>query len=53
MLGVYSHLIVIIVGYVASLFFSKPVLDKNLLYSGWKEARQKERNGTSVELRAV
>jgi solute:Na+ symporter, SSS family len=34
MLGVYSHLIVIIVGYVASLFFPKPVIDRNLLYSG-------------------
>ena len=31
MLGVYSHLIVVIVGYVASLFFPKPDLDKNLL----------------------
>ncbi|WP_240347938.1 sodium:solute symporter [Longitalea arenae] len=52
MLGVYSHLVVIVVGYIASLFFPKPVLDKNLLYSGWKEARkngQKER----VALRAV
>jgi SSS family solute:Na+ symporter len=36
MLGVYSHLIVIGVGYVASLFFPKPVLDRNLLYSGLK-----------------
>ncbi|MEO5564809.1 MAG: sodium:solute symporter [Chitinophagaceae bacterium] len=36
MLGVYSHLIVIVVGYVASLFFPKPVLDRNLLYSGLK-----------------
>jgi solute:Na+ symporter, SSS family len=34
MLGVYSHLVVIGVGYVASLFFPKPVIDKNLLYSG-------------------
>jgi len=41
MLGVYSHLIVIGVGYVASLFFPKPVLDKNLLYSGWLEGRRK------------
>jgi solute:Na+ symporter, SSS family len=32
MLGVYSHLIVIVVGYIASLFFPKPVLDSNLLY---------------------
>lgn len=43
MLGVYSHLIVIGVGYVASLFFPKPVIDKNLLYSGWLEARRNDR----------
>jgi len=43
MLGVYSHLIVIGVGYIASLFFPKPELDKNLLYTGWKEARRLER----------
>jgi SSS family solute:Na+ symporter len=43
MLGVYSHLIVIGVGYVASLFFPKPVIDKNLLYSGWKEGRREAR----------
>ncbi len=30
MLGVYSHLIVLVVGYVASLFFPKPDLDKGL-----------------------
>jgi SSS family solute:Na+ symporter len=40
MMGVYSHFIVIGVGYVASLFFPKPVLDKNLLYSGWLEAKR-------------
>ncbi|WP_227686911.1 sodium:solute symporter [Spirosoma arboris] len=38
MLGVYSHLVVIGVGYVASLFFPKPKLDTNLLYSGWRNA---------------
>lgn len=43
MLGVYSHLVVIAVGYVASLFFPKPVIDKNLLYSGWKAGRRAER----------
>lgn len=43
MLGVYSHLIVVGVGYTASLFFPKPELDKNLLYSGWLEERRKER----------
>ena len=40
MLGVYSHFIVIIVGYVASLFFPKPILDKSLLYSGWLSAKR-------------
>lgn len=39
MLGVYSHLVVIVVGYIASLFFPKPVLEKNLLYSSWKQNR--------------
>jgi SSS family solute:Na+ symporter len=39
MLGVYSHLIVIVVGSIASLFFPKPVLEKNLLYSSWKANR--------------
>jgi len=43
MLGVYSHLIVIIVGYTASLFFPKPEINKNLLYSGWRESRRTER----------
>jgi solute:Na+ symporter, SSS family len=43
MLGVYSHLIVIGVGYIASLFFPKQVIDKNLLYSGWLEGRRMEK----------
>ncbi|CAG5016955.1 Sodium/glucose cotransporter [Dyadobacter sp. CECT 9275] len=43
MLGVYSHLIVVVVGYLASLFFPKPVVDKRLLYSGWLERRREER----------
>ena len=43
MLGVYSHLVVIIVGYIASLFFPKPELDPNLLFSGWRETRKKEK----------
>lgn len=41
MLGVYSHLVVIGVGYVASLFFPKPEVDKNLLYSGWREQQRR------------
>jgi solute:Na+ symporter, SSS family len=43
MLGVYSHLVVIGVGYVASLFFPKPQLDKNLLFSGWRENQRQEK----------
>lgn len=41
MLGVYSHLVVIVVGYVASLFYPKPELEPNLLYSGWRKNRSK------------
>ena len=48
MLGVYSHLIVIGVGYVASLFFPKPVLDKQLLYSGWLEERRLEKQQAAL-----
>jgi SSS family solute:Na+ symporter len=43
MLGVYSHLVVIVVGYVASLFFPKPQIDRNLLYSGWRAERREEK----------
>ncbi|MBD1424626.1 sodium:solute symporter [Sphingobacterium arenae] len=43
MLGVYSHLVVIVVGYVASLFFPKPELDPNLYYRGWKANRKLDR----------
>jgi len=48
MLGVYSHLVVIVVGYVASLFFPKPALDQNLLFSGWRKARKLERKSRLV-----
>jgi SSS family solute:Na+ symporter len=40
MLGVYSHLVVIIVGYIASLFYPKPDISKNLLYSGWLNSKR-------------
>jgi SSS family solute:Na+ symporter len=36
MFGVYRHLFFIFIGYFASLFFPKPVLDKNLFYQKWK-----------------
>ncbi|MFV0605240.1 MAG: sodium:solute symporter [Niabella sp.] len=41
MLGVYSHLVVIVVGYLASLFYPKPKLQENLLYSSWRKNRHK------------
>jgi SSS family solute:Na+ symporter len=40
MLGVYSHLIVIGVGYLASLCYPKVAVDKKLLYSGWLELKR-------------
>lgn len=42
MLGVYSHLVVIGVGYIASLFFPKPVINENLLFSSWYKNRHRE-----------
>lgn len=41
MLGVYSHLIVIVVGYVASLFFKKQDLGEQLTIYSFLEARKK------------
>ncbi len=40
MLGVYSHVVVIVVGYLASLFYPKPQINPNLLFSGWRKARR-------------
>ncbi|GAA4730238.1 sodium:solute symporter [Flavisolibacter ginsenosidimutans] len=42
MLGVYSHLVVIGVGYLASLAFPKPEVNPNLLYSGWRQQRMRK-----------
>ncbi|MEQ8472899.1 MAG: sodium:solute symporter [Marinoscillum sp.] len=39
MLGVYSHLVLFIVGYLASLFFDKPAL-KGLTYKEWNDERK-------------
>lgn len=41
MLGVYSHLIVLVVGYLASLFFPKPALGEQLTIYSFLEARKK------------
>ncbi|WP_114781697.1 sodium:solute symporter [Botryobacter ruber] len=49
MLGVYSHLIVIGVGYLASLFFPKPDLDRNLTFRDWNATRKLEKAGRKKE----
>jgi len=40
MLGVYSHFVLFIVGYLASFFFPKPELDENLTIYSWIKKRQ-------------
>ena len=47
MLGVYSHVLLIVVGYIASLFFPKPEINRNLLFSGWREGRNTDNNATT------
>jgi SSS family solute:Na+ symporter len=43
MLGVYSHILVVVVGYISSLFFPKPSINENLLYSGWLKLRRERK----------
>ncbi len=40
MLGVYSHVIVLVVGYIASLFFKTPLAPKELTIYGYLEERK-------------
>ncbi|MBQ7423093.1 MAG: sodium:solute symporter [Prevotella sp.] len=42
MLGVYSHLIVLVVGYLASFLFKTPLADKELTIYGYLEERKKK-----------
>ena len=43
MLGVYSHLIVLVVGYFASFLFKTPLADKNLTFYGYWEKRKENK----------
>ncbi len=43
MLGVYSHIIVFVVGYFASFFFKVPLADKDLTIYGYLEKRKLEK----------
>ncbi len=42
MLGVYSHIVLFGVGYLASLFFKKPLGIEKLTYKGWKKNKTNE-----------
>jgi SSS family solute:Na+ symporter len=37
MLGVYSHLVLFVVGYLASFLFKRPPAPKTLTLYGWRE----------------
>ena len=41
MIGVYSHIVLMIVAYMASLFFKDKRVDLSLTYYGWKELKSK------------
>lgn len=43
MLGVYTHLIILGVGWAASYLFPKKEVSKNLLYSGWQESQKADK----------
>ena len=43
MLGVYSHIIVLVVGYFASYLFKTPLADKELTIYGYLEERRKKK----------
>ena len=47
MLGVYSHLIVLIVGYLASFLFKAPLADKDLTIYGYLEKQKEHKSITS------
>lgn len=49
MLGVYSHLIVLVVGYLASLFFAVPLADKELTIYGYLEDRRAKKAAEAEE----
>lgn len=44
MIGVYSHVILFVVGFVASLFYKGQKLDDRLTYSGWLKYKKEAGN---------
>lgn len=49
MLGVYSHLIVLVVGYLASYLFAAPLAAKELTIFGYLEDKKKEKEQLDIE----
>jgi SSS family solute:Na+ symporter len=47
MLGVYSHVVLFVVGYLASFFFKTPPAQENLTWVGWRKI-QRENNAESA-----
>ena len=45
MLGVYSHLVLFGVGYIASFFYKKQDVEKSLTYYGWSGRKLRKQNG--------
>jgi len=43
MLGVYSHFVLVGVGYLTSFFFKKQEVDENLTYYGWSRVKRKSK----------
>lgn len=53
MLGVYSHIIVLVVGYAASYLFAAPLAAKELTIHGYLEDRKKAKENNVVESEAA
>lgn len=47
MLGVYSHVVLVAVGWAASYLFPKPDIDEHLTYIGWKKL-QRQNEGKAI-----
>ncbi|HDR68635.1 MAG TPA: sodium transporter [Bacteroidaceae bacterium] len=44
MIGVYSHVVLALVGYISSFFFKSKSLDESLTYYGWLKLKKEEKN---------
>ena len=49
MLGVYSHVVLFAVGYLASFFFKSTTVEENLIWAGWKRIQKANKLGETAE----